>query len=361
MNSLRFLLYLRVSIDTDLKYSYIKRMKWFFYGLIVLFVGAVSYQFLVDKKGGLQVTPSAILTGKMRAPGFDGGTKWVNSDPLVLSELVEQKKVVLVDFWTYSCINCQRTLPYLKQWWSKYKDKGLVIVGVHAPEFEFEKKTENVESAMEKYGVTWPVVQDNEMKIWRLYANRYWPAKYLVTPPNGEIVYTHFGEGEYEETEMVIRGELEKLGYDLSGMSVEEENEILVRGGISPETYLGYDRGRFGNGEQIVADSLKEYEIKGGVMGDLAYLGGEWKVGEEFSVSGESSVIVYKFTGGEVNLVMNSESKKKVKVFVDDELVKTVEVEFADLYNLYKGEKKTAVMRLEFDQGIEAYAFTFGQ
>ncbi len=297
-------------------------MKWFFYGLIVLFVGAVSYQLLVDEMGGLQVTPSAILTGKMRAPGFEGG-KWVNSEPLVLSELMSQKKVVLVDFWTYSCINCQRTLPYLKQWWSKYKDKGLVIVGVHAPEFEFEKKTENVASAMEKYGVSWPVVQDNEMKIWRAYANRYWPAKYLVTPPNGEIVYTHFGEGEYEETEMVIRSELEKLGYDLSGMEVEKEDESNARGGISPE--------------------------------------GGWKIEEEFSLAGESAAIVYKFNGGEVNLVMNSAVLKKVKVFVDDELIKTVEVKGADLYELYKGENMEAKMRLEFEVGVEAYAFTFGQ
>src|SRR5688572_17244019 len=111
-------------------------MKWFFYVLIVLFVGALSYQYLIDRMGGLSLTPRTILEGKMRAPGFDGGTKWVNSEPLELSRLMEEKKVVLVDFWTYSCINCQRTLPYLKKWWSKYKDKGLVIVGVHSPEFE---------------------------------------------------------------------------------------------------------------------------------------------------------------------------------------------------------------------------------
>lgn len=336
-------------------------MKWFTYALLIIFIGALTYQFLIDRKGGLQITPKNLITGeKMRAPGFEGGN-WVNSEPLALSSLMEEKKVVLVDFWTYSCVNCQRTLPYLKQWWSKYKDKGLVIVGVHSPEFEFEKKEENVLSAMTKYGVTWPVVQDNDFKIWRSYSNHYWPAKYLVVPP-GVITYTHFGEGDYEETEMMIRTELGKLGYDLSGMGVVEENEERVGGGISPETYLGYSRGRFGNGDQIEPDKLKVYEIKDGLMSNLAYLGGEWLVVEEYAKSGKEASLVYKFSGGEVNLVMRSEDKgRKVKVFLNGKEIKVVEVMEADLYNLYKGESIKGELKLVFEEGIEAYAFTFGQ
>ncbi len=340
-------------------------MKWLFYGLIVVFVGAVTYQYVVEKKGGLQVSPKSIIMGEMRAPGFEGGEEWINSEALDLRQLMEEKKVILVDFWTYSCINCQRTIPYLKQWWEKYKEKGLVIVGVHSPEFEFEKKKENVTSAVAKYGVGWPVVLDSEMKIWRAYANHYWPAKYLVVPSErggGKIVYTHFGEGAYEETEKIIRNELVKLGYDLSGMEITEETGEGRRGGVSPETYLGWERGRFGNGEQIGPDVMKEYVIKGGLMGNLAYLSGEWKVNAEFALAGKNAKLKYKFTGGEVNLVLHPGSgNNTVRVLVDGKEIKTVQVKEADLYNLYKGEFVTGEMELFFGEGLEAYAFTFGR
>lgn len=325
----------------------------------MVFVAAVSYQFLLNKKGGLLMSsPKNLISGGVRAPGFEGGTGWIKSQPLELIKLMAENKLVLVDFWTYSCINCQRTIPYLKQWWEKYQDKGLVIVGVHSPEFEFEKKAENVISAMEKYGVTWPVVQDNEFKIWRAYANNYWPAKYLVMPP-GEIIYSHFGEGAYAETEALIRDSLTKLGYKLDQTKVAEVPEPGVRGGISPETYLGYMRGRFGNGEQIKQNVSSIYEIDGQLMGDLAYLLGEWTVFEEYALAGQGAQISYKFTAGEVNLVMRGEGKR-VKVYIDGQPIKEVVIKESDLYNLYKGERKTAVLRLEFEAGVEAYAFTFG-
>jgi thiol-disulfide isomerase/thioredoxin len=336
-------------------------MKWFVYLLLVIFVGALTYQYLVNRNGGLQITtPSNMFTGGVNAPGFEGGGTWIGSKPLDLKELLKENKLVLVDFWTYSCINCQRTLPYLKQWWEKYKDKGLIIVGVHSPEFEFEKVTSNVESAMKKYGVTWPVVQDNDHRIWSAYANQYWPAKYLINV-EGKIIYTHFGEGEYEETEKVIRDNLQKQGYDLSGIQLGQDNKTGSFSGQSPETYLGYLRGRIGNGDQVAPDELKVYSVDGSIAGDLAYFDGEWKVGQEMSITGKNAALEYKFTGGEVNLVMGSDVEKKVKVFVDGQEIKTVTVKDRDLYNLYKGDAKTATLRLEFEEGIEAYAFTFGQ
>ena len=143
--------------------------------------------------------------GGTQAPDFPDDLKWLNSSPLKLSKL--KGKVVLVDFWTYSCINCQRTLPYLKTWWQKYQDKGLVIIGVHTPEFEFEKELKNVKEALKKYDVTWPVVLDNDYLIWNSFANHYWPAKYLIDH-QGKIIYTHFGEGNYQETELEIQKEI---------------------------------------------------------------------------------------------------------------------------------------------------------
>jgi thiol-disulfide isomerase/thioredoxin len=141
------------------------------------------------------------------APGFDGGGMWINSEPLALADLTEQGKVVLVDFWTYGCYNCQNTLPYVKQWWDKYQDQGLVIVGVHTPEFRHEHVLENVQAAVERAGITWPVVQDNDYAIWRAYRNRYWPRFYLVDH-RGRIIYDHIGEGAYEETDRQIAAAL---------------------------------------------------------------------------------------------------------------------------------------------------------
>src|SRR3989338_2253577 len=137
-----------------------------------------------------------------KAPEFAGIATWINSEPLTLEEL--KGKVVLVDFWTYSCINCIRTLPYLKDWHEKYADDGLVIIGVHAPEFEFEKDEKNVQKAINDFGLKYPIVQDNDFATWRAYNNRYWPAKYFIDK-EGYIRYTHFGEGAYDESEKVIQ------------------------------------------------------------------------------------------------------------------------------------------------------------
>ncbi|SRR6266545_4670597 len=141
------------------------------------------------------------------APDFEGGGAWINSAPLKLADLSSQGKVVLIDFWTYGCYNCSNTLPYMKQWWDKYKDQGLVIVGVHTPEFDSEHVLENVQDAVQRQGIGWPVVQDNDYAIWRAYGNHYWPHFYLVDE-RGQIIYDHIGEGGYDETDRQIAAAL---------------------------------------------------------------------------------------------------------------------------------------------------------
>ena len=162
---------------------------------------------------------SPLKTGGMvgdRAPEFTGILEWINSEPLTMQEL--RGKVVLVNFWTYTCVNCINTMPYLKDWYAKYADQGLVIVGVHSPEFEFEKPTANVVEATVKFGLEYPVAQDNDFATWWSYDNRYWPAEYLVDK-DGVIRYRHFGEGAYEETENLIRILLQETGVGLSGVN----------------------------------------------------------------------------------------------------------------------------------------------
>ena len=186
------------------------------------------------------------------APGIIPGGAWINSNQLALAEL--KGKVVVIDFWTYSCINCQRTLPYLKNWWEKYKDKGLVIIGVHSPEFEFEKSESNVKKAVSDFGIKYPVVQDNDFATWRSYDNRYWPAKYIIDK-EGYIRYTHFGEGAYDETEKVIQDLLKETGAkDVSPKINNPTYQVQTK---TPEIYLGFSRiDGFASPEQIKQNTL---------------------------------------------------------------------------------------------------------
>ncbi|MDP6455427.1 MAG: redoxin domain-containing protein, partial [SAR202 cluster bacterium] len=200
------------------------------------------------------IAPSAApppgFTDKDRAPEITNPGEWINSEPLTLEGLQSEGKVVLIDFWTYTCINCIRTLPFIKEWHEKYADSGLVILGVHTPEFAFEHEYDNVVEAVADFGLEYPIVQDNDFGTWRAFSNRYWPAKYLVDE-NGFIRYSHFGEGAYEETEMQIRDLLTEAGYDLEGISANSQPEPQVdpdsidtdeETARTRELYAGYDR-----------------------------------------------------------------------------------------------------------------------
>ena len=165
------------------------------------------------------IPPEILRTGdEFLAPELRNTGAWINSEPFTLES--RRGEVFLLDFWTYTCINCQRTLPYMKSWHEKYSDAGLVVLGVHTPEFEFEELLENVQEAVDEFGLLYPIVQDNDYGTWRAFSNRYWPAKYLIDK-DGYIRYTHFGEGRYEQTEQWIRALLEEAGADLSEISNE--------------------------------------------------------------------------------------------------------------------------------------------
>lgn len=294
-----------------------------------------------------------------QAPEIINDGTWLNSEPLTMKAL--RGKVVLVDFWTYSCINCIRTLPFLHDWQEQYADDGLVIVGVHTPEFEFEKKTENVEAALKKYDLKYPVVQDNDRVIWQNYKNRYWPAKYLVDA-NGCVRYTHFGEGQYDETAEWIEKLLKEAGNE-----VDKENSDLVEyeatGNLTPETYVGYARiSNFVSGK-ITPDTLTGYELAQDLGTNQWAFGGQWNIQAERAVAGEGAVLEMQFQAKNVYLVMNPGTTEsgKVKVYVDGKMVKEITVDQDQLYTLAELEKNMAGrLRLEFEPGVEVYAFTFG-
>jgi cytochrome c biogenesis protein CcdA/thiol-disulfide isomerase/thioredoxin len=305
------------------------------------------------------------------APELDGGTAWVNSEPLKLSAELKGK-VVLIDFWTYSCINCIRTFPYLTQWYESYKDKGFVIIGVHAPEFEFEKNQANVKQAMKDFRITYPVVQDNEFKIWRAYQNQYWPAHYLIDK-DGRVRYTHFGEGKYQETENKIR---ELLGE--SPMEVTNQFEGALTRPQTHETYLGHLRAdAYPLQLKVEPDVTKQYSYTGLLADDAVVLNGAWNVQKEYAVSeASSSTTSLNFLAQKVHLVLSGKEDRSylVRVLLDGEPVPKKywtsdmnergeivvdEARKYDIINLGEDYGRYTI-DLQFPAGVEAYAFTFG-
>jgi cytochrome c biogenesis protein CcdA/thiol-disulfide isomerase/thioredoxin len=300
-----------------------------------------------------------------RAPELAGGGTWHNSSPLTMAGL--KGKVVLVDFWTYSCINCIRTLPYLKGYWAKYKDAPFVLVGVHTPEFIFEKSEANVRDAIERHGLSYPVVQDNDFAIWKAFANRYWPAKYLIDA-EGRIRYTHFGEGDYEETDEAIAALLKETGVEMRGEAVGAGSEETGRyRNVSAETYLSSRSWpAFGNGTAEPTEDIQTYVAPSTPLTlHKYYLDGAWQLvdDERQVLRGDTGSIRMKFLGGEINLVLGSETGKTVEadVVVDGKAVKTLQIKEHDLYNLFTGEYGEHVVTLTIKgAGVGAYAFTFG-
>ncbi len=307
------------------------------------------------------------------APEIIPGGEWFNSPPLTMKSL--RGKVVLIDFWTYSCINCQRTLPYLKSWWEKYKDKGLVIIGVHSPEFEFEKNPKNVEKAIADFGLTYPVVQDNDFSTWRAYKNRFWPAKYLIDK-DGNIRYTHFGEGAYDETEKVIQELLAETGSDVTQTQIS--NPTYENYAKTPELYLGYWRiEALSSPEFIVKDAGALYTSSLTPPANKFGLSGEWDVMEQYSNPKKDSLLFLNFDAKEVFLVMRSKDGKtagKVKIYLDNKPVSEADSAGVDVKDsvvtvtgdtLYKlinlPTPGRHILKLEFlDSNTEVYAFTFG-
>jgi thiol-disulfide isomerase/thioredoxin len=293
---------------------------------------------------------------------------FINTDPVTIQELIG-KKVILVDFWTYSCINCQRTLPYLNAWHEKYANEGLVIIGVHTPEFKFEEDLGNVQAAVDKFNIKYPVVLDNDYSTWQGYKNRYWPRKYLIDI-DGFIVYDHIGEGAYEQTEVKIQELLQERARLFGEKSVtpsianpKEAEEVNVGERRSPEIYFGAARNeRFANGVQGMIGAQK-IEVPKEVNEDLLYLDGTWYIDEEFAQSkSENARIIFPYRAQKVFFVAGAKEPTTIRVFKDGELVNELEVQDSTLYRLIE-DKKTEEHLLEIEivePGLNAFTFTFG-
>ncbi|MBP6037819.1 MAG: cytochrome c biogenesis protein DipZ [Candidatus Saccharimonas sp.] len=304
------------------------------------------------------------------APEFKSISAWINSDSQTIDSL--RGKVVLVDFWTYSCINCQRTQPYLNAWYDKYKDNGLVIIGVHAPEFAFEKVVDNVKDAVFDANITYPIALDNEFATWQAYENRFWPAKYLIDK-DGQVRYTHFGEGNYAETENIIQTLLKE-----SGQPVSDKIEAnLVAGSVAdsqtPETYLGFERfERFANVDQVIHNKIVNYTLADGLEEHNWSLGGQWQINDESSQSlSDNSQLRINFSGKEVYLVMSGQPGARIGVSVeglanpggiDVNTEGQVIIDGPRLYKIVHGDNYLAnrQLTLTIPTGTTVNAFTFG-
>lgn len=289
-------------------------------------------------------------------PEFAGIADWINSKPLTPQEL--RGKAVLVDFWTYSCINCVRTLPYLKKWYADYKDKGFVLVGVHTPEFEFEKDLTNVQEAVKRFGIQYPVPLDNSYATWENYNNRYWPAHYLIDQ-QGIIRDVHFGEGAYLDTENAIRALLDLPPLAESSVHVEQVP-------LTPETYLGYARAASYTG-QLVKDSSHNYSMPKPSLDEVA-LKGPWTASDESirSDSGTSTLTLH-FQGANAYLVMGADSPQTVGIQLDNASPSTPDTSHGKLtvssYKMYHLAATTSgehTLILTVPNGVSLFAFTFG-
>ena len=314
--------------------------------------------------------------GYKRAPELAGISGYINANEnLKIGDF--RGKVVLIDFWTYTCINCIRTLPHLVEWDSMYKDKGLVIIGVHTPEFDFEKERKNVEDSMKRHGIKYRVVQDNDYRTWNAFGNRYWPRKYLIDK-EGFIRYDKIGEGGYEQTENKIREILAEIDAPLdSSLSKVPDTTPTIRS--TPELYAGYDfsipRGQnIGNEGGLKAGKNHTYSLPSQIKPDIIYLEGNWFSGPDELRANSNGAIVLPFLASSVNIVADSEASSKMYVKIDGsysagQMGKDIVIEDGRayvlidsprLYNVFNGEYGRKTLRLEVSDGFSFNAFTFG-
>lgn len=297
-------------------------------------------------------------------PQLRGIEHWINSEPLTLEKL--KGKVVLVDFWTYSCINCIRTQPYLNSWYDAYHDEGLEIIGVHAPEFSFEKLPDNVERAVREAEIRYPVALDNDFATWNSFRNQYWPAKYLIDR-DGNIRYSHFGEGNYDEIEAKIRELLNTSGPQAAQSTAVEQASL----GQSPETYLGYRRAYGYTGDTRFEPGIATFTPSRALSANGWTLGGTWEVdAEKITAQADGASLSYRFSGQQVFLVLGGPEGARVRVSVDgveqpgglDVVDGELTIDSYRLYRLVRLPRfsEDSVITLQFDEGVSAHAFTFG-
>jgi len=329
--------------------------------------------------------------GKVHAPEI--GQTWVNSPPLTMRGL--RGRVVLIDFWDYTCVNCLRTLPYLAEWHRRYSDKGLTIIGVHTPEFSFARAPDFVGAAIQRFGIPYPVVLDNAYTIWQSFANKCWPAKYLIDR-DGYIRFVHYGEGDYEGTEQAIQTLLREANPAVElGPPVEPVRDTDRPGAVcyrtTPELYLGHRRGQIGNEDGFLhydpalSSGLDftpagEYKLPEKITADVLYLSGPWQSGPESvrSAAGEPAGVLLFYTAKEANLVMAPNSRTQtVEVLQDgqplrnddagEDVLRTdsgqsiVLVDMPRMYNLVRNAQmgQHLLQLVTREEGLECFAFTF--
>ena len=306
---------------------------------------------------------------------------FINTQPFKIADFIG-KKVILLDFWTYSCINCQRTLPYITTWWNKYKDDGLLVIGIHTPEFDFEKKLENVKSATQKFGITYPVVLDNDYGTWTSYENRYWPRKYLIDI-DGFIVYDHIGEGGYDVTEKKIQellqehntrlGEQRAVPTDMAHPDVQGPTQGVE---LSPEIYFGSARNLYlGNGASQKS-GMQTLQEPTGFKTNILYLAGDWNFINEYAENkSEQAKIIFRYQAKNVFFVANSETGATIRVLQDGKPLgaeagadvakdgsSTAHIKEPRLYKLIQDStygEHTIEIIIE-KPGLNAFTFTFG-
>ncbi len=299
---------------------------------------------------------------RFRAPEFVSPDGYVNTDGQSISlAQYKGKSVVLVDFWTYSCINCQRTLPYVEKWYEKYKDHGLVVVGVHTPEFAFEKKYDNVKKAVADLGLTYPVILDSEYKTWSAYQNQYWPRKYLIDL-DGNVVYDHIGEGNYAETEEVIQHLLKNEGlYD--GQMMVDVTPAPVLSAKTPELYFGAMRNsEIGNAFLKNGAGTHNFTLPENYTESVPYLGGTWNIVPEYITPVGESKIALKFYASKVFMVAGSDMNTSVAVTLDGAPHKTVPIHDEKLYTIAETSPSwhTLILDTKTDnQSLKIFTFTF--
>src|SRR3989338_8282132 len=304
------------------------------------------------------------------APDISTPDGFINtaSLPITISEF-KGKKVVLLDIWTYSCINCQRTIPYLNEWHKKYEDEGLVIIGLHTPEFSFEKIQKNVEKAVKDFGIEYPVVLDNDFSTWQAYKNQYWPRKYLIDI-DGYIIYDHAGEGKYTETEKEIQKALQERSYKLGNadtMPLDISNpankiEVLFSGIGSPEIYFGSTRNeRLSNGNAGISGT-QNLTIPDEIKINNLYLGGAWSITAEYAENFGGGSVVFKYKAKNVYMVASSKTEAEIEIFIDGKLDRTIFIKSEMLYKIIQGidyEEHTLMLKIK-KGGMQVFTFTFG-
>ncbi len=346
-------------------------------GLTILLLVGAGLAFILSSPAPQNISKSGAGGEPYREIVSPSGFVNTGDKPIKIADYAG-KQVILLDVMTYSCINCQRTFPYVTGWYEKYKDEGLIVIGIHTPEFAFEKDKKNVESAMREFSINFPVVLDNDYGTWNAYGKRYWPRKYLIDI-FGNVVYDHIGEGAYEETEMKIQellaerkevlGEAGEVDANLVSGSIKEVN-VESR---SPETYFGSLRNEYlGNGLAGISGEQNLGAPKN-LNANTLYLVGEWNITPEYAEAGAGAKIIYKYIAKDVYLVADADTEAEIEVWLDGRLVGSVrgsdvsgkgilKIKESRLYKIIEGGalgEHTLELRIKGDP-LRAYAFTFG-